>query len=67
MRDAVMHKVSESGVFEWPWAVASGLAILVGAAGGGGGGDGFEKGGIGSAGADGFVLFVPLCIAEGSE
>lgn len=40
MRGTTMHEVSESGVFEWPWAVESGLAIIVGAAGGGGGGGG---------------------------
>ena len=40
MRDAALHRITESGNFEWPWAAPTGLAIITGAAGGGGGGGG---------------------------
>ncbi|MCY4189605.1 MAG: hypothetical protein OXD30_14100 [Bryobacterales bacterium] len=40
MRDAALHRITESGNFEWPWAAPTGLAIIAGAAGGGGGGGG---------------------------
>lgn len=40
MRDAVLHRITESGNFAWPWATPTGLAIITGAAGGGGGGGG---------------------------
>lgn len=40
MRDAPLHRITESGIFEWPWAAPTGLAIITGAAGGGGGGGG---------------------------
>ena len=40
MRDTALKCITESGPFEWPWATAHGLAIIVGAAGGGGGGGG---------------------------
>ena len=36
MRDARLHRIAESGYFEWPWATSSGLAIIAGADGGGG-------------------------------
>ena len=37
MRDAAVHRITESGNFEWPWAAPTGLAIITGAGGGGGG------------------------------
>ncbi|MDE0023852.1 MAG: hypothetical protein OXP69_05495 [Spirochaetaceae bacterium] len=40
MKDTVPRRVTESGIFGWPWATPRGLAIVVGAAGGGGGGGG---------------------------
>ena len=40
MRESVPRRVTESGIFVWPWATPHGLAIVVGAAGGGGGGGG---------------------------
>jgi len=40
MRDAALHRITESGNFEWPWAAPTGLAIITGATGGGGGGGG---------------------------
>ncbi len=33
-------RITESGVFEWPWAESRGLLVITGAAGGGGGGGG---------------------------
>ena len=62
MRDARLHRITESGYFEWPWAASSGLAIIAGAAGGGGGGGGafcleglnlFGAGGGGGGGGGG--------------
>lgn len=40
MKDTALRRITESGIFAWPWATAYGLAIIVGAAGGGGGGGG---------------------------
>ncbi len=61
MRNIALRRISESGLFEWPWAAPTGLAIIAGAAdGGGGGGKGYEEGCAGAMGATGFVVFVPL-------
>ena len=38
MQKKAMFRVSESGVFQWPWNEPFGLLIMCGAAGGGGGG-----------------------------
>ena len=40
MTDIALRRITESGIFAWPWATAHGLAIVVGAEGGGGGGGG---------------------------
>ena len=53
MRDAALHRITESGNFEWPWAAPTGLAIITGAAGGGGGGGAFCLEGLNLFGAGG--------------
>ncbi|MYB34004.1 MAG: hypothetical protein F4X92_02545, partial [Gammaproteobacteria bacterium] len=44
MSIAKLHRLHESGSFEWPWDSPNGLLILRGAAGGGGGGGGIDQG-----------------------
>ena len=84
MQDSALQRVTESGIFGWPWTTSIGLAVIAGAAGGGGGGAlcveglnlygsggggggmGYESGGSGGIGADGFVLFVPLHVSKES-
>ena len=61
MPNTRFSRIAESGVFEWPWTSPHGLLVIAGAAGGGGGsGKGYETGVVGVAGANGYVIFVPL-------
>ena len=53
MRDAALHRITESGNFEWPWAAPTGLAIIAGAAGDSGGGGAFCLEGLNLFGAGG--------------
>jgi hypothetical protein len=76
MPNTRFSRITESGVFEWPWTSPHGLLVIAGAAGGGGGGGafcleglnlygagggkGYETGAVGVAGANGYVIFVPM-------